>query len=146
MPSKIGVFGLISPPRHFARHDGLRIYPAGAIMNITKRDFLKISAAGLACIPNALSAQTDMRTVTARVADIQLLPDNYGITQIWGFDGIAPGPEIRIKQGARVQRHTGMGAYAHGGVQVWVLSGKAARGKGFKKKEQLDDKLTKRKT
>ena len=104
MPSKIGVFGLISPPRHFARHDGLRIYPGGAIMNITKRDFLKISAAGLACMPNALSAQTDMRTVTARVADIQLLPDDYGKTQIWGFDGIAPGPEIRIKQGARVQR------------------------------------------
>jgi FtsP/CotA-like multicopper oxidase with cupredoxin domain len=45
-----------------------------------------------------------MRAVTAPVADIQLLPDDYGKTQIWGFDGIEPGPESRVTQGARVQR------------------------------------------
>ena len=73
-------------------------------MNISKRDFLRMSAAGLAYMPNALSAQTDLLSVTARVADVQLLPDDYGKTQIWGFDGIAPGPEIRVTQGARVKR------------------------------------------
>jgi len=73
-------------------------------MKLSKRDFLRMSAAGLACMPNSLFAQTDMRAVTARVADIQLLPDDYGKTQVWGFDGIAPGPEIRVLQGARVQR------------------------------------------
>jgi len=39
----------------------------------------------------------------ARVADIQLLPGKYGQTRIWGFGGRAPGPEIRVVQGARVQ-------------------------------------------
>ncbi|MGR3512350.1 MAG: multicopper oxidase family protein [Paracoccaceae bacterium] len=73
-------------------------------MKLSKRDFLRMSAASLVCMPNALSAQLAMRTVTARIADMQLLPDDYGKTQIWGFDGIAPGPEIRVTQGARVQR------------------------------------------
>lgn len=73
-------------------------------MKLSKRDFLRMSTAGLVCMPGSLSAQTDMRSVTAKVADVQLLPDGYGKTQIWGFDGIAPGPEIRVAQGARVQR------------------------------------------
>ena len=50
---------------------------------------------------SALASASDL---SARVADIQLLPDDYGQTQIWGYDGLAPGPEIRVAQGARVQR------------------------------------------
>ena len=73
-------------------------------MSLTKRDFLKMSAAGLAVLPQALSAQTTLVTLRASVTDLQLLPEQYGKTTVWGFEGHAPGPEIRIAQGARVTR------------------------------------------
>ncbi len=34
----------------------------------------------------------------------QLLPEGYPQTEVWAFDGAAPGPEIRVAQGARVKR------------------------------------------
>jgi FtsP/CotA-like multicopper oxidase with cupredoxin domain len=36
---------------------------------------------------------------------MQLLPQEYGRPTIWGFGGTMPGPEIRVAQGSRVQRH-----------------------------------------
>lgn len=55
-------------------------------------------------LPKAGLAQIGFASLHARTANIQLLPETYGETQIWGFEGTAPGPEIRLAQGARVQR------------------------------------------
>jgi FtsP/CotA-like multicopper oxidase with cupredoxin domain len=73
-------------------------------MRITKRDFLRMSAAGLALIPQVSSAQSGPAVLRASVADLQLLPEQYGKTKIWGFENSAPGPEIRVVQGSRLRR------------------------------------------
>ena len=73
-------------------------------MNLTRRDLLASSAAALLACPSLAQSSGLEQTLMAKVADIQLLPEKYGITAIWGFDGRAPGPEIRVAQGARVQR------------------------------------------
>ena len=57
--------------------------------------------AALGATPGVASPKGDL---SANVADIQLLPEKYGQTRIWGFEGIAPGPEIRVAQGARVHK------------------------------------------
>ncbi|SPJ26544.1 multicopper oxidase family protein [Falsiruegeria mediterranea] len=72
-------------------------------LNLSRRKFLATGAA-LATLGTGRTwagATSDLHT---RVADVQLLPEKYGQTRIWGFDGMAPGPEIRVVQGARVQR------------------------------------------
>jgi len=46
-------------------------------MSLTKRDFLKISAAGLAVLPQALFAQTALPSLRASVTDLQLLPHSH---------------------------------------------------------------------
>lgn len=72
-------------------------------LNLNRRQFLATGAAFAAfCSGGAATAASS--NLNARVADIQLLPENYGQTRIWGFEGMAPGPEIRVPQGARVQK------------------------------------------
>lgn len=63
-----------------------------------------IGGAALAVAPPKLLAQSAKKLLPARVADVQLLPENFPKTTIWGFDGTMPGPEIRLPQGGRVQR------------------------------------------
>lgn len=40
----------------------------------------------------------------ATVKAVQLLPSDYPKTEIWGYSGGTPGPEIRVPQGGRVRR------------------------------------------
>ncbi|MBD3624965.1 MAG: multicopper oxidase family protein [Rhodobacteraceae bacterium] len=73
----------------------------------TRRDFLSHSAAaavafGLPKTARAVTPQVD--ELKARSAAVQLAPATYPKTEIWGYDGLMPGPELRISQGARVQR------------------------------------------
>ena len=71
--------------------------------NLNRRQFLVAGAAF--AVPGAGHAVAAAPSgLHASVADIQLLPQEYGQTRIWGFEGMAPGPEIRVAQGARVQR------------------------------------------
>ena len=72
-------------------------------LKLTRRHFIA-SGTALAALGMTKVHAAEPGDLHARVADVQLLPDDYGKTQIWGFDGIAPGPEIRVTQGARVQR------------------------------------------
>ena len=58
----------------------------------------------LAVAPSMLIGQPNAEKLQARVADMQLLPEEYGRTTIWGYSGTMPGPEIRVAQGSRVQR------------------------------------------
>jgi len=63
-------------------------------------------AAGLlGALPHAANASSDeLAIMTARPAAVQLAPQEYPQTEIWGYDGQMPGPVIRVKQGERVRR------------------------------------------
>lgn len=51
-----------------------------------------------------MHASPDADLIEARVAEQQLAPAGYPKTEIWGFEGQVPGPEIRVRQGERVVR------------------------------------------
>ncbi|MEW9920228.1 multicopper oxidase family protein [Marimonas sp. MJW-29] len=70
---------------------------------LNRREFIAAGSALAALGPSRAGASA-FEMLEARVADIHLLPEQYGRTSIWGFSGSAPGPEIRVTQGARVQR------------------------------------------
>ncbi|MFK8036060.1 MAG: multicopper oxidase family protein [Hyphomicrobiales bacterium] len=74
-------------------------------MTLSRRHFLTATAATLAMPIRPSFAQAEMPLLNANVADIQLLPEKYSKTSVWGFEGRAPGPEIRVTQGKRVQRN-----------------------------------------
>ena len=72
-------------------------------MTLNRRQMLAAGTAfAIAGVRTASAANP--RDLKAHVSDIQLLPDDFGKTRIWGFEGTAPGPEIRVAQGARVQK------------------------------------------
>ena len=75
-------------------------------MRQTRRDFLRHAtlAACAAAIPQSAFAATPFEDLIAKVARRQLLPDTYPETEIWGYDGLVPAPEIRVAQGDRVRR------------------------------------------
>ncbi|MSU88481.1 multicopper oxidase domain-containing protein [Rhodobacteraceae bacterium 2CG4] len=73
----------------------------------TRRDFLSHSAAAAAALalPRIARAATPQFVeFKARPAAVQLAPPSYPKTEIWGYGGGMPGPELRIAQGARVRR------------------------------------------
>ncbi|TRD15150.1 multicopper oxidase family protein [Palleronia caenipelagi] len=72
-------------------------------LTFDRRQFLASGVALATLGPGGASASAS-GVLRAGVSDLQLLPEDYGPTQIWGFDGRAPGPEIRVAQGTRVQR------------------------------------------
>ncbi|WP_306006482.1 multicopper oxidase family protein [Aquicoccus porphyridii] len=71
----------------------------------TRRAFIGQTAAflGLAATGRQVSAASPA-PLTAREAVVQLAPDSYPATSIWGYEGRAPGPAIRVLQGERVRR------------------------------------------
>ncbi|WP_419195945.1 multicopper oxidase family protein [Cognatishimia activa] len=72
-------------------------------MRLTRRQAVGGMAA-TAFLPTLPARAAGPQTLTAQVSDMQLLPDEYGRTTIWGYDGTMPGPEIRVSKGGRVQR------------------------------------------
>jgi FtsP/CotA-like multicopper oxidase with cupredoxin domain len=42
--------------------------------------------------------------LVARQGTLQLAPETFPQTQVWGYDGTVPGPTIRLPQGARLKR------------------------------------------
>lgn len=73
-------------------------------MKITRRNFLSSSAAAMVLPAVPVTAQVPYPELVAQVNDVQLLPEGYDKTTLWGFGGRTPGSEIRLKQGERVQR------------------------------------------
>ncbi|WP_170381524.1 multicopper oxidase family protein [Ruegeria atlantica] len=70
-------------------------------MTFSRRLFLQ-SATALAVLPKAVRASsTDL---VARKAIQQIAPDGFPETPVWSYGGGVPGPEIRLAQGARLQR------------------------------------------
>lgn len=72
-------------------------------MNVTRRNIL-LGGAALAALPRNAFAQTGIENLHAAAFDQQLLPGDYGPTTLWGYGGGTPGTEIRVAQGARIQR------------------------------------------
>jgi len=72
-------------------------------LKLTRRQFIA-SGSAMAALGLPRANAQDHIALRARVADVQLLPKEYDQTRIWGYDGMAPGPEIRVAQGGRVQR------------------------------------------
>jgi len=70
---------------------------------MNRRDFL--AATALSAIVPSFGLASPAKTLTAMAAKVQLAPDDYRPTEIWGFEGSVPGPEIRVAQGARVARN-----------------------------------------
>jgi FtsP/CotA-like multicopper oxidase with cupredoxin domain len=69
-----------------------------------------LATGGLAAIGVALwqhlpdaRASVPLRRLTVRTASAQLVPAAYPQTAIWGYDGIVPGPELRLRQGERLR-------------------------------------------
>jgi FtsP/CotA-like multicopper oxidase with cupredoxin domain len=72
----------------------------------TRRDFLSAAsmAGAIATLPRGVLAATERAALNARVENVQLLLGDYPKTEIWGYGGELPGSEIRLTQGARLQR------------------------------------------
>ncbi|KZY46128.1 hypothetical protein A3731_32495 [Roseovarius sp. HI0049] len=73
----------------------------------TRRDFLMQGAAITAALalPKRLYAATsEFQSLDARTASVQLAPEGYPKTEIWGYGSAMPGPQLRLQQGARLQR------------------------------------------
>ncbi|HEV2896303.1 MAG TPA: multicopper oxidase family protein [Pseudaminobacter sp.] len=77
---------------------------------LTRRGFLASAAAGAAGVMLPLYQQSPanaaaMREVRLRAAPgrVRLVPEPFGETAIWGYNGAVPGPEIRIRQGERLR-------------------------------------------
>lgn len=49
----------------------------------------------------ATGPETVQYRLVAREARAQLVPDRYPSTAVWAYDGIVPGPVLRVRQGAR---------------------------------------------
>ncbi|MDF0594569.1 multicopper oxidase family protein [Psychromarinibacter halotolerans] len=69
-------------------------------MKLTRRTFLGSVAATLALPRAGLAAVAELRPAPA---NLQILPSDYPTTDVWGYGGM-PGPEIRLPQGARLDR------------------------------------------
>ena len=73
----------------------------------TRRQFMAGSAAAtalLGLLPRQAMATVPFETIEAMTASVQLAPDGYPATDIWGYGGTAPGPVLRVAQGGRLQR------------------------------------------
>ncbi|MES0825254.1 multicopper oxidase family protein [Ruegeria sp. SCP11] len=70
-------------------------------MSFSRRLFLQ-SAAALAVLPKV--AWASGRDLVAQTAMQQIAPDGYPETPVWSYGGAVPGSEIRLPQGARLQR------------------------------------------
>ena len=55
-------------------------------------------------LPRITLAQDAFAVLSPERAITQLLPASFPQTEIWGYGGVTPGQEIRVKQGGRVQR------------------------------------------
>ncbi|WP_424990042.1 multicopper oxidase family protein [Fluviibacterium sp. S390] len=74
---------------------------------IARRTLLKTGAsfAALPLVPKSLQAAAPTaEVIEARLAQAQIAPEGYPLTQVWSFDGKLPGSEIRAPQGSRLTR------------------------------------------
>ncbi|WP_300514203.1 multicopper oxidase family protein [Aliiroseovarius sp.] len=76
-------------------------------MNLTRREMLGTSAAfgfGVLAPARLRASVADPVLLTAKPSSVQLVPEGYPKTNIWGYDGKMPGTLIRVRQGERITR------------------------------------------
>ncbi|MGC9369343.1 MAG: multicopper oxidase family protein [Paracoccaceae bacterium] len=71
-------------------------------MKITRRQLMG-GALGAVLLPAGVRAAAPA-TLRAGPVERQLAPGGYPPTALWGYEGSAPGPEIRLPQNARLER------------------------------------------
>lgn len=71
--------------------------------NVSRRQFLA-GATALSTLPYIAAATPATLDLTARLGKVQLVPGDTPKTEIWGYDGGVPGPEIRLRQGDPLTR------------------------------------------
>lgn len=83
-------------------------------MAVNRRTFISMSAAGLAAPHISLAAPFVLR---AAPVTAQILPAGDGTTEMLGYNGTSPGPELRFKQGdtvdIRFENAIGEGSAVH---------------------------------
>ena len=75
-------------------------------MNSNRREFLRqaLGTAALACLPGIAIAQEDgIIELTAGPSEHSLYPGQAAPSSLWTYNGITPGPEIRVRKGERVR-------------------------------------------
>jgi FtsP/CotA-like multicopper oxidase with cupredoxin domain len=74
---------------------------------LSRRGFLAAATAGVLLPPFGASAAgaAGARDFSLRAAPgrARLVPEPYGETPVWGYNGTVPGPEIRVRQGERLR-------------------------------------------
>ncbi len=73
----------------------------------TRREFLMQGAATAAFLagPGSAGAATQLSgELKAQPARVQLVPPSYPPTEVWGYNGLVPGPELRLTQGSRIRQ------------------------------------------
>lgn len=68
-----------------------------------RRDFLASGAAAAALLATGQAQASSVSALTAAPADVPLLGERGGPTRLWTYNGTAPGPELRVRRGARVR-------------------------------------------
>jgi FtsP/CotA-like multicopper oxidase with cupredoxin domain len=70
---------------------------------LSRRAFLATTAASAACaLPLPALALSDHR-LRAAPARLRLVPEPWGETDVWSYDGTVPGPVLRARQGERLR-------------------------------------------
>ncbi|UUP18638.1 multicopper oxidase family protein [Nitratireductor thuwali] len=77
---------------------------------LTRRAFVASAAAGAASVmlpllqqPGANAAAVREVRLRAAPGRVPLVPEPYGVTPAWCYNGAVPGPEIRVRQGDRLR-------------------------------------------
>ena len=65
-----------------------------------RRTFLSGTVASTLC--PTLSFASEARRLSARTSSVRIAPAAYPETRVWSFDGITPGPELRVTQNGRL--------------------------------------------
>ena len=73
-------------------------------MSQSRRTFL-VGSVALSVAPSALAASNGQSKLTAAASDVQLVSSDYGLTTLWTYNGISPGPTLRAKRGDRILQH-----------------------------------------
>ncbi len=70
----------------------------------SRRTFLSaaLATAGLVALPT-VRAQSPSRSLRAMKASLHLVGAQHPATEVWGYEGAVPGPELRYRQGDRLR-------------------------------------------
>lgn len=69
-----------------------------------RRTFLTATGAAATLLAGRPGLTAAPYPLTARKGTVRIAPPEYPATDVWAFDGLSPGPELRVPQGGRLER------------------------------------------